>query len=153
MARPLRSGCSLMRPLGNQGPRRMFAALLERGGNKTRLTGPLWFFPFCYTVRVLRIWLCVIALLCASVSGSGFVPVPSSGEACSQNCPDDDSRGQCSPDCADCTCCAHPRPVALIRTSWIRVSPLGTLLPFEEEQEPLSVYTGDILHVPRISLA
>lgn len=37
-------GCSLMRSLGNQGPRRMFAAHLERGGDKTRLTGPLRLF-------------------------------------------------------------------------------------------------------------
>lgn len=102
---------------------------------------------------MLRIWLCVIALLFASVGGSGFSPLPSSGEECSQSCPDDDSRGQCSPDCADCTCCAHPRPVALVRAAWILVSPPSTLLPVEEEQEPLSAHTGDILHVPRRSLA
>lgn len=102
---------------------------------------------------MLRIWLCVIALLLASVSGSGFVPALSSGEVCSQNCPDDDSRGQCSPECADCTCCAHPRPVALNRTAWILVNPPSTLLLEEKEQEPLSAHTGDILHVPRLSLA
>lgn len=28
-------------------------------------------------------------------------------EACAQPCPDDDEKGQCAPDCADCTCCGH----------------------------------------------
>ena len=37
--------CSLLRLLGNQDPRRMFAARFERGGNRTRLTEPLRLFP------------------------------------------------------------------------------------------------------------
>ncbi len=44
MARPMLPGCSLMRPLGNQGPRRMFAASGETPGNKTRLMSCSGFF-------------------------------------------------------------------------------------------------------------
>jgi len=76
------------------------------------------------------------------------VPAFSSGEACTQSCPDDDERGQCSPDCADCTCCGHPRPVVLARPAPLLLSPLRAVLLGDEEQEPLSVDTGDILHVP-----
>jgi|GEM_PF-2307832 len=149
----MRSGCSLMRPLGNQGPRRMFAAHLERGGDKTRLTGPLRFFLSCYKPRVLRIWLCVLALLFASVGGSGFNPAVSTGEACAQSCPDDDERGQCSPDCVDCTCCGHMRPVLMVRSSLLLLSPPGGVSLVDEVKEPLPVDTGDILHVPIAALA
>ena len=102
---------------------------------------------------MLRIWLCIFALLFASLGGSGLVPAFASGEACTQRCPDDDEHGQCSPDCADCTCCGHTRPVMLARTAPLLLKAPGSVLLAEEEEAPLSVDTDDILHVPIAVLA
>ncbi|MFP2928398.1 hypothetical protein ACLESO_25030 [Pyxidicoccus sp. 3LG] len=104
---------------------------------------------------MLRLWLCLSLLLFAPGFG-GLLPTVAGAavEVCSQDCPDDDDRGQCAPDCADCTCCGHVRSVAA-------PIPVPSLVPradrpplfAREEQEPPSADVGDILHVPIAVLA
>nr|WP_225936945.1 hypothetical protein [Myxococcus sp. RHSTA-1-4] len=76
------------------------------------------------------------------------------GEVCTQSCPDDDERGQCAPDCTDCTCCGHVRTVAapLPVPSLVTHMP-GPPLFVHEEDEPASTDAGDILHPPIAFLA
>jgi hypothetical protein len=62
MARPKLPGRSLTRPLGNQGPRRMFAT--PERGNRTRLTGPL------------RSFYCGVA----GLRGGSRLPLPNSAQ-------------------------------------------------------------------------
>ena len=104
---------------------------------------------------MLRIWLCLCLLLFAPNLG-GLLPTLSgtAGEVCTQSCPDDDERGQCAPDCADCTCCGHVRSVAApVRlpspTQRVPRPPLFV----HDEDEPASADVGDILHVPIALLA
>ncbi|NMO19196.1 hypothetical protein HPC49_18560 [Pyxidicoccus fallax] len=104
---------------------------------------------------MLRVWLILCLLLFAPSMGR-LLPVLSdtAGEVCAQSCPDDDERGQCAPDCSDCTCCGHVRsvaaPVALPSLA-LRV-PMPLLLAHDED-EPASADAGDILHVPIAPLA
>lgn len=102
---------------------------------------------------VIRTWFCLIALLLVSVGGTGYLPTVAAGDVCTQSCQDDDERGQCAPDCADCTCCAHARPVMLARAAIPLPSLPAPVLIEHEEHEPLSVDLGDILHVPIVALA
>jgi hypothetical protein len=102
---------------------------------------------------VLRIWLCVIALLFASVGGSGFPLAAATNDECVQGCPDDDERGQCASDCADCLCCVHARTVMLAPSAVLLPSRSGPVLIEHEEQTPPAVDMGDILHVPILALA
>lgn len=102
---------------------------------------------------MFRIWLCLIALLFAPTGGFGFMPAVSSGVACVQSCPDDDEQGQCAPDCVDCTCCSHVRPVALSRAHSVIPSPAAPHLTEHDERQPPSADLGDILHVPIVPLA
>jgi hypothetical protein len=102
---------------------------------------------------VLRIWLCLYALLFAPVGGFGFTPAVSSGGVCMQICPDDDEQGQCAPDCTDCACCSHVQQVVLACSHTLMPS-IAEPAPIEhEEQQPPSADVGDILHVPRAHLA
>jgi hypothetical protein len=101
---------------------------------------------------MFRTWLC-LALLFASVGGTGSLPTVASGDGCAQNCQDDDERGQCAPDCADCLCCAHARPVMLARSATLLQSLPGSVPIEHEEQTPPFVDAGDILHVPILALA
>jgi hypothetical protein len=102
---------------------------------------------------MFRTWLCIIALLFASVGGTGSLPGLASGDVCTQNCQDDDERGQCAPDCDDCLCCSHARPAMLARAAILPPSLPDPVLIEHEEPEPLSVDVGDILHVPIAALA
>jgi hypothetical protein len=104
---------------------------------------------------VLRIWLCLSLLLFAPSVG-GLLPTLSgtAGEVCAERCADDDERGQCAPECADCTCCGHVRSVAAPGL-------IPSLMPHVErpprfaydESTPPSADLGDILHVPIAVLA
>lgn len=102
---------------------------------------------------MLRTWLCIIALLFASVGGSGFLPAVATGDVCTQSCQDDNERGQCAPDCTDCLCCSHARPVMLACPVTLLLSLPGPVPIEHEEQAPPSVDVGDILHVPILALA
>lgn len=102
---------------------------------------------------MFRIWLCLIALLFAPTGGLGFMPAVSSSEVCVQSCPDDDEQGQCAPDCVDCACCAHVRPVVLTRSHPALPRPAEGDAIEHDERTPLSVDAGDILHVPIVRLA
>jgi hypothetical protein len=102
---------------------------------------------------VVRLWLCLLLVLFASVGGSGFRLAAATGAACTQSCPDDDERGQCAPDCADCSCCVHARPVMLAPSAVLLLGCSGPMLIEHEEQAPPAVDMGDILHVPRLALA
>lgn len=99
---------------------------------------------------VLRIWLCVVFLLLTPGSG-GLLPLVQ--DVCTQNCPDDDVRGQCAPDCADCSCCSHVRPVVLAPSATVLLVLPRPALFVQEEDEPTSADVGDILHVPIAPLA
>ncbi|WP_257455255.1 hypothetical protein [Archangium lipolyticum] len=101
---------------------------------------------------MLRIWFFLSLLLFAPVGG-GLVPPASPGVVCTQRCEDDDERGQCAPDCLDCTCCSHLRQVVLTPTlSSLPRAPRPPPVEHEED-EPTSVEVGDILHIPIVALA
>ncbi|WP_224360817.1 hypothetical protein [Hyalangium versicolor] len=102
---------------------------------------------------MIRIWLCIIALLCASVGDSVSMPTAAVGSGCTQNCADDDERGQCAPDCTDCLCCVHAHPVMLAAPTALLLSVHATALIEHEQQKPPSVDLDDILHVPRALFA
>ena len=101
---------------------------------------------------MLRLLLCLLLVLFASVGGSGFPLAAVTGDACEQSCPDDDERGQCAPDCADCTCCVHARTVMLAPSAVLLPGRSGPVLIEHEEQAPPAVDLGDILHVPILAL-
>lgn len=104
---------------------------------------------------MLRIWLCLCLLLFAPSEG-GFSPslAGTASEVCSQRCADDDERGQCAPDCADCTCCGHVRSVAAPAAVPSLLSHVeGTHRFAYDETVPPSAEPGDILHVPIAALA
>ncbi len=58
-----------------------------------------------------RVLLCLLFL--APVV-SGELGALADRQGCETSCPDDDERGQCAPDCSDCTCCTHLRSIALV---------------------------------------
>ncbi|WNG38879.1 hypothetical protein F0U61_38345 [Archangium violaceum] len=102
---------------------------------------------------MLRFWFVLSLLLFAPVGGGLLLPA-SMGEVCEQRCPDDDERGQCAPDCIDCTCCSHVRLAVVAPTaSAVPLAPWSPLPIEHEEDEPSSVKVGDIQHVPIASLA
>ncbi|WP_224244092.1 hypothetical protein [Hyalangium gracile] len=102
---------------------------------------------------MFRIWLCLIALLVASIGGSGFVSAGAPGSICAQSCPDDDERGECAPDCTDCSCCSHVPPVVLSLSPSLEQDLPPSPSISHEEQEPPSLEVGEILHVPIVALA
>lgn len=73
--------------------------------------------------------------------------------ACSQSCPDDDSQGQCAPDCTDCACCTHLRSPVLVVELKLSVPLMGAVIPERPLLVPQSPEPGDILHVPKTLLA
>ncbi|MFY1826163.1 hypothetical protein ACN47A_09645 [Myxococcus fulvus] len=103
-----------------------------------------------------RIWLCLSLLLFAPTEGGLWMAFSDASDTvCAQRCPDDDSSGQCAPDCADCTCCGHVRsvsaaPVASSSLLWIAPRPRPVMV---DEDAPASADLDDILHVPRADLA
>ncbi|MCY1016877.1 hypothetical protein [Pyxidicoccus sp. MSG2] len=104
---------------------------------------------------MLRIWLCLSLLLFAPSVG-GLLPTLSgtAGEVCAQRCADDDERGQCAPDCADCTCCGHVRSVAAADFAPFLLPHVERPPRFaHDEDAPSSADLGDILHVPIVVLA
>ncbi|MBN1205547.1 MAG: hypothetical protein JXB05_11565 [Myxococcaceae bacterium] len=95
---------------------------------------------------MLRTWLC-IGFLFLTPGGGGLLPLVQ-GDVCEQGCPDDDARGQCAPDCADCTCCSHVRSVVLAPSAIVLLSLPRPSFFGQEDDEPASADLGDILHVP-----
>ncbi|MBK7863299.1 MAG: hypothetical protein IPJ65_32805 [Archangiaceae bacterium] len=73
--------------------------------------------------------------------------------ACSQSCPDDDSQGQCAPDCTDCACCLHLRLSMAVAELKVSVPATGEVVPERPMLTPQSPEPGDILHVPKTHLA
>jgi hypothetical protein len=70
--------------------------------------------------------------------------------ACSADCPDDRSGGECPPNCHSCDCCSSPRTVTsapsfsaplpeLRATGWVSLA-----------EAPPSVDPSEILHVPKL---
>ncbi|MCE9672310.1 hypothetical protein LY474_31335 [Myxococcus stipitatus] len=104
---------------------------------------------------LLRIWLCLSLLLFAPTGGGLFTVIADATDAvCTQQCPDDDERGQCAPDCADCTCCSHVRTVATPAAAPLLLADLLRREPVtHDEDTPPTVDVGDILHVPIAPLA
>ncbi|QSQ20270.1 hypothetical protein JY651_34110 [Pyxidicoccus parkwayensis] len=104
---------------------------------------------------MLRIWFCLYLLLFAPSVGGMLPSLPGTQEeVCSQRCADDDERGQCAPDCADCTCCGHVRSVAapeLMPSLGVDVE-RPPRFAYDEAMPP-SVDVGDIQHVPIAALA
>ncbi len=102
---------------------------------------------------MLRLWL-FLSLLLSTPVGGGLLSPASSGDVCTQSCRDDDERGQCAPDCTDCVCCSHARPVVVAPTpATVPMAPRPPPAAEHEEDEPPSVDVGDILHVPIVPLA
>ena len=89
---------------------------------------------------------CYVAL--ATGEAPGF-----EAAACSQRCPDDDSRGNCPPDCATCVCCPHLQAM-VVSSDMKPLLPIGSsevaerMLAVPQSPEP-----GEILHVPIVLLA
>ena len=75
------------------------------------------------------------------------------GRACSQRCPDDDSDGNCAPDCADCACCPHLRLMVVSSEAKLAVPPGSSKVPERTVAIPLSPEPAEILHVPIMLLA
>ncbi|WXH28560.1 hypothetical protein WA016_02505 [Myxococcus stipitatus] len=102
-----------------------------------------------------RVWLCLCLLLFAPMEGGlGLALFDSVDTVCEQGCPDDDERGQCAPDCADCTCCGHVRAVAAPTAHpllWLES--YRPELAAQDEDTPASADLDGILHVPRVHLA
>ncbi len=91
----------------------------------------------------------VVCLMLLSFGASGVLPSAAADDVrCEQTCPDDDEKGQCAPDCDDCICCAHLRPVAVIQAPGSVSVPLADALVVHAEHPPASPYLGEILHVP-----
>lgn len=72
--------------------------------------------------------------------------------ACTQPCPDDDSKGQCAPDCSDCACCPHLRVMA-VASGKPFLPRQAQKIPERKQMAPPSPEPGDILHVPKTLLA
>ncbi|MBL9037493.1 MAG: hypothetical protein JNG84_03155 [Archangium sp.] len=71
------------------------------------------------------------------------------GFVCAEQCPDDDSDGQCAPDCADCACCPHLRlSASLVEVSTVLPGQAQRVLEQPQAQPP-SPDVDDILHVPK----
>lgn len=99
---------------------------------------------------MIRLWLCLGLVLFAP--GGGVLSAPQA-EVCSQRCADDDEQGQCAPDCADCACCSHVRPLALavaVGLVWVKTD---TGLVEWTPVLPPTAEPGEILHVPIAHLA
>lgn len=93
-----------------------------------------------------------IGFACYVALATGEVSV-FEGAACTQRCPDDDSSGQCAPNCADCACCPHLRVMAVAAGAKPPVAVQSKKVPERKQMQPPSPEPGDILHVPKTHLA
>jgi hypothetical protein len=73
--------------------------------------------------------------------------------ACAQDCPDDQSGGECAPNCHNCACCSLPRTVSPAPAVAIAPSDTHARVWTGCQAAPPSVEPADILHVPKHSLA
>ncbi|WP_144369997.1 hypothetical protein [Myxococcus stipitatus] len=98
-----------------------------------------------------RVWLCLCLLLFAPMeSGLSLALFDRADAVCELGCPDDNERGQCDSDCADCTCCGHVRAVAAPTAHplfWLEA--YRPPLIAQDEDAPASADPDGILHVPR----
>lgn len=72
---------------------------------------------------------------------------------CTEQCPDDAPDGKCPPNCSYCPCCTHVRLQFVEAPT--KEAPALVMVPVLERVEapPLSPEPGEILHVPKASLA
>ncbi len=97
---------------------------------------------------MLRVFLLAVFLFGPA---GALAPIFDGNARCEDTCPDDDERGQCAPDCDDCTCCAHSRPIA-VAPSGLRLTAGGSEEAFEGDLlVPPTPYVGEILQVPKRS--
>jgi hypothetical protein len=73
--------------------------------------------------------------------------------ACAEDCPDDQSGGECAPNCHNCACCSLPRTVSPAPVTAVVLSDTHVRVWTTGETAPPSVEPADILHVPKRSLA
>ena len=103
--------------------------------------------------RVLRILF--IALVICVLAQSVVPGVDQPPEQCLASCPDDSPAGDCSPLCADCTCCGHAlrTPIASATVP----HPPGSASQPARASERLARLPGDsasdVFHVPISLLA
>jgi hypothetical protein len=73
--------------------------------------------------------------------------------ACGEDCPDDQSGGECAPNCHSCVCCSLPRTVSPAPASALVMPDTHVRVWSDAEAAPPSVEPADILHVPKPLLA
>ena len=73
------------------------------------------------------------------------------GEApCGADCPDDQSGGECPPNCHTCDCCSGPHVVPAEQTTGILLPVTRAARWAPRAEAPPSVDPSEILHVPKV---
>jgi hypothetical protein len=87
------------------------------------------------------------ALFLGQVTG-----VSSGGDAgrCVERCSDDDEKGNCAPDCADCACCSRPTSIGGVAPQVGVAINQVQIVFWADVQTPSSPEPGDIFHVPKL---
>lgn len=115
--------------------------------------GPFLIAPgVCYALtQVKRIVLAVaVALLAAQASGLSSWVLPAT---CDEGC-EDDAQGTCSPTCACCTCCFHPRSYARRDAARALAQPPAVRpVVFSVWRAPDAPPPREIFRVPKASVA
>lgn len=100
--------------------------------------------PSC---RVFRLLLLAI-MLGLSFQLSGLASAL--GEApCRADCPDDQSGGECPPNCHSCDCRSTPRTIACEPSPSVPLPEVGTAGWFAAGDTPPAVDPSEILHIPK----
>jgi hypothetical protein len=101
---------------------------------------------------VLRVLL-VLASLCICFELSGLAAVFGDG-SCSEDCPADESGGQCAPNCRLCSCCSLPRTAGALNVSVADpIRDVRSLSWSPVTRRPPTPEPRAILHVPKLALA
>ena len=99
---------------------------------------------------MFRVFLAVVLLLFAG-EATGLFPA-ALGDACTQDCPDDDPGGQCPPVCA-CPCCAHVPPLMPVVRTLPVITDEQAMHFVDADAAPPSAEPRSIFHVPKSVLA
>lgn len=96
---------------------------------------------------MLRLLLLAVALgLSFQLSGLAFAL----GEPpCRADCPDDQSGGECPPNCHSCDCRSTPRTVASERSLCVPLPLMVAAAWFAAGPTPPAVDPSEILHIPK----
>jgi hypothetical protein len=70
--------------------------------------------------------------------------------ACSADCPDDRSGGECPPNCHSCDCCSSPRTVTTEPSLGAPLVEVRSARWVALVETPPSVEPSEILHVPKL---